>query len=201
MRTTARSSVIATIGGRRADPPNDKTDKIQHVTAFGVIGIAAAICLYKTMLVMGVMLMIRAAFSYCNDRIAPVFDVSRNLMVVDADSLGRVVSSFNYHFKSDNPLERVSELAELQVEQLVCGAITKELERVLSGAGVQLFSFMSGTYYQMVRAWLNNRLDDRLHAMPGCNREGRKRRSCGRHNGKQNHEGRAKCQTEMEKVL
>lgn len=201
MRTTVCSSVIATIGGRHTDLPNDKTDKIQHVTTFGVIGTSAAICLYKTMLVMGVMLMARAAFSYCNDRIAPVFDVSRNLMVVDADSLGRVVNSFTYHFKSDNPLERVSELAELQVEQLVCGAITKELEEVLNDTGVQLFSFVSGAYQQMVRAWLNNRLDDRLHFMPGCNRDGRQKRGCGRHNGKQNHEGRVKCQTEMEKVL
>ncbi|MDD2581059.1 MAG: hypothetical protein PHR66_03590 [Desulfuromonadaceae bacterium] len=68
--------------------------------------------------------MTRTAFSFWNDRIAPVFDVARNLWIVESTERG-IIGQTERHFSSDDAQERALRLATLQVEQMICGAITR----------------------------------------------------------------------------
>ncbi len=118
--------------------------------------------------------MTRIAFSLWNERIAPVFDVARNLWIVDA-SEGQIIGQTGRRFASDDPHERAMRLTTLQVEQLVCGAITRSTFEVLTSHGIKVVSFVAGDMSQVLKACLCNCLGDGHLAMPGCG-QGRRQR-------------------------
>lgn len=124
--------------------------------------------------------MTRVAFSLWNERIAPVFDVARQLWIADAVD-NAFYEQTSRRFSTDDPQERALRLATLNVEQLVCGAITKGAYEALVDKGIQVFSFVAGDVEQVMQAWLTNHLSDEHLAMPGCNRgkrHGMRRHSC-----------------------
>lgn len=120
----------------------------------------------------------RLAFSLWNERIAPVFDVARNLWIVDIAD-GRIVGQTGRRFSSDDPQERAMRLATLQVEHLICGAITRQAHDALSERGITVNSFVAGTMDQVLHAWLCDGLKDGCLSMPGCG--GVRRRRAQRH--------------------
>lgn len=111
----------------------------------------------------------RTAFSLWNERIAPVFDVARNLWIIDTED-GRVVGQSGRRFSSDEPVERALRLAGLQVEQLVCGAITKDAFEALTTRGIKVVAFVAGDLQLVMQASLSDRLHEGFLAMPGCRR-------------------------------
>jgi hypothetical protein len=122
----------------------------------------------------------RAAFAIWDDRIAPVFDVSRELRVVDADlATGRIASDRVETLAPDLlPLDRAQRLDALGVEVLVCGAISRPLQAQIAGLGVTVHPFVAGEAGPVVQAWLTGVLDRDQYTMPGCcgrARRGRRR--------------------------
>ena len=113
--------------------------------------------------------MSRAAFSLWNERIAPVFDVARNFWIVEVSD-GQITGQTGRRFATDDPDERASSLVSLQVEALVCGAITRKAREAITERGVKLVSFVAGDLEQVIQAWLCNRLEKLDHSMPGCGR-------------------------------
>jgi len=111
----------------------------------------------------------RTAFSLWNERIAPVFDVARHFWIIDAAE-GLIVGQTGRRFSSDDPQERALRLSTLQVEQLVCGAITRSSYEALTERGIRVVSFVAGDLDQVVQASLSDSLHDGHLAMPGCRR-------------------------------
>jgi predicted Fe-Mo cluster-binding NifX family protein len=120
----------------------------------------------------------KIAFSLWNKRIAPVFDVARNLWIVETDE-NVIIGQSGKRFATDDTQDRALRLTTLQVNQLVCGAITRSSSEVLAGHGIRVISFIAGGLEQVIQAWLSDSLKDGHLAMPGC-RKG-KRRSAQRH--------------------
>jgi len=112
---------------------------------------------------------VRAAFSLWNERIAPVFDVARHIWIIDAED-GRVVGQTGRRFSSDDPFERALRLNTLQINHLICGAITRNTYNALHDRGIEVISFVAGSFDQVLQAWLNGSVNDGHLAMPGCNR-------------------------------
>lgn len=113
--------------------------------------------------------LMRIALSLWNDRIAPVFDVAQNLLLVEIQQ--GVASTMNERRFSCNDLRsRALRLSSLQVEQLVCGAISREAELLLSQHGITVHSFIAGELHQVVTAFLEGRLYEARLAMPGCSK-------------------------------
>ncbi|MCG6921706.1 MAG: NifB/NifX family molybdenum-iron cluster-binding protein [Acidobacteriota bacterium] len=116
----------------------------------------------------------RVAFATWNGRIAPVFDVTRRLHVVETDGR-RVVR------ESEEPLEdeaagaRAARLAALHIGALVCGAISRPQEALVQAYGVTVVPFVTGELREVVNAWRAGALESNAFAMPGCGR-GRGRR-------------------------
>jgi len=113
------------------------------------------------------------ALSVWLGRISPVFDVAKNLLLVSVDgqeSVGR-------ELRPIGPLDmpgRARRVSELGVDVLICGAISRPLESLLTAAGVRVLPQTCGPVEEVLKAFLAGRLDDGAFLMPGCC--GRRRR-------------------------
>ena len=115
----------------------------------------------------------KAAFAYWKNRIAPVFDVARQIRVVEAES-ERIVSETEEIQLDDLPVQKVIRLAGLGVGMLVCGAISRSLREMVAAYGIQVVPFVAGDLREVIQAWLSGGLKGDDFAMPGCC--GRRRR-------------------------
>jgi len=70
----------------------------------------------------------KAAFATWNDRIAAVFDVARSIQVVETEDR-QIVNQTQVSLTGEIPNLKVTRLAELEIGTLVCGAISKPLQR------------------------------------------------------------------------
>ena len=109
----------------------------------------------------------KAAFSFLDNRIAPVFDTARQIVLVEAVSR-RIVKESQEIFADDLPVQKAIHLVELSVNTLVCGAISKQLQEMIVAYGTQVVPFVTGDLKEVIYAWANNRLHDRRFTMPGC---------------------------------
>ncbi len=80
-----------------------------------------------------------AAFAIRNNRIAPVFDVTRSVQLVATED-GRISGQTQVSVAGEIPNQRTSRLAELEVCTLVCGAISKPLKAVIRSYGIEVIS-------------------------------------------------------------
>lgn len=124
----------------------------------------------------------KVAFTEWNGRIAPVFDVSNTALLIDTgvtdDSRERDV-----RLPLDSPSAKVAFLADQGVDLLVCGAITRQVQRMAEAEGIQVYPFVSSNIKDAVDAWMHGRLDQASYSMPGCRRcRHRLRERSGRNN-------------------
>lgn len=108
----------------------------------------------------------KAAFSVWHGRIAPLFDVSGTVQIVDAASGAEPVRTM-----VDLPRgvgARMALLRDLAPELLVCGAISRQLLGLLSSSGLPVKAFVTGELEEVIRAWLDGHLGDLRFRMPGC---------------------------------
>lgn len=124
----------------------------------------------------------RAAFATWDEHIAPVFDVSRELRLIDAEA-GRIAAERHESLPADlPPLDRARRLADLGVDVLVCGAISRPLQAQVAALGLAVEAFVAGETAAVVQAWLAGALRQDRFTMPGCC--GRARRGASRGAGR-----------------
>jgi predicted Fe-Mo cluster-binding NifX family protein len=109
---------------------------------------------------------IRVAVSTWNGRISPVFDVSRTLLVLEIGETGIIG-------RREQPLDgglsrRVEQVAAIGAHVLLCGAISKPLEGILTARGLRVVPCISGEVEEVIRAYLAGTLDCPRFTMPGC---------------------------------
>ena len=110
------------------------------------------------------------------ERISPVFDTARRLLVVDRND-GREAGRREIDIAGLSPARRGEELAASGAEVLVCGAISKGYWQMVSAAGVEVIPFITGGVDQILEAYFGGRLSDPRFLMPGCGRQRRRRGS------------------------
>lgn len=111
--------------------------------------------------------MIRAGFSRKGDFIAPVFDISRHLRVVEAED-GRMKEQFDVVFNELIPSVVLLELKMHEIQVLVCGAVSRFMLWALESKGIHVIPFVSGEIDNVIKAWLEGNLLKGKFAMPGC---------------------------------
>ncbi|MDO8836759.1 MAG: NifB/NifX family molybdenum-iron cluster-binding protein [Vicinamibacterales bacterium] len=115
--------------------------------------------------------MSKAAFSLWNGRIAPVFDVARQVRVVDAAS-GHVSAETDEWLPDGAPAQIVAALASLGVGTLVCGAVSRPMRDMLEARAITVVPFVAGELGSVMQAWLGGRVTASEFAMPGCGGRG-----------------------------
>jgi predicted Fe-Mo cluster-binding NifX family protein len=109
----------------------------------------------------------KTAFAYWDNRIAPVFDIARQIHVVETES-GRIVAETEEVIANDLPARKVFRIVELGVSTLVCGAISRQLHVMIMASGIRVISFVAGDLREVIKAWLGGNLESVKFAMPGC---------------------------------
>jgi predicted Fe-Mo cluster-binding NifX family protein len=114
----------------------------------------------------------KTAFTYWDNRIAPVFDIARQIRVVESEG-GRIIGESEEILEDGLPLRKVIHLAQRGVAILVCGAISRPLHEMVMSNGIRVIPFVAGDLGEVIQAWLGGKLDNDRFAMPGCCGRGR----------------------------
>ncbi len=109
----------------------------------------------------------KTAFSLWQGRIAPVFDVSRRLLILETKE-GGGMTRLEELMSGDAPLEKCASLVSRGVDTLVCGAISRYLRGAITAAGIRVIPFVSGPVDEVVDAWAQGRIAEDSFTMPGC---------------------------------
>jgi len=122
----------------------------------------------------------RIAVPIFDGRISPVFDAARRLVLVDIEN-GREVRRTEQVVEETDLGPRVSRIAALGANVLICGAISRPLEAMLFSAGVEVIPQVCGPWENVLRVFLSGQLTEQAFMMPGCC--GRRRRFRGGRRG------------------
>jgi predicted Fe-Mo cluster-binding NifX family protein len=120
------------------------------------------------------------AMAVWQERISPVFDVSRSLRVVRISPEGKEESREEIGIDLAYPSQRVTLLMDLQTEVLICGAVSAPLAEMIVAAGIQLIPFVAGEAEEVLGVFLRGELPSPAYTQPGCC--GRRRRCRGGRN-------------------
>lgn len=111
----------------------------------------------------------KIAIPYWQGRVSPVFDTSREILLIEIEK-GREVRRIEVDLRHRDPLLRAGYVASLGIEWLICGAISISLEKALVSHNIKVFSYTRGSVKEVIEAFLNGKLADPMYLMPGCRR-------------------------------
>ncbi len=110
------------------------------------------------------------AITVWENRISPVFDSGRTLMIAEIkDQAVRNTLYLNFDF--DRPYELLRTLRAENVELIICGAISEEHTNMFLSAGFRLISFVAGSVVEVVEAFIRDDLQREEFKMPGCGKK------------------------------
>ena len=114
------------------------------------------------------------ALSIWNGRIAPVFDVAMQLLIVDVQER-KIVKQKQKRLPSNEILEKAIMLQQLDINLLICGAVSEQVKLCLDMYEINVISFISGDIHKILNSWLSDSFNEADFAMPGCG----KQKECG----------------------
>lgn len=109
----------------------------------------------------------RAVFTIWNDRIAPVFDVAGQALLVVSEN-GAAPTEEIFPLSKNTALAKVATLADAGADVLICGAISRPARSAAGTFGIEVHAFIAGSVSEVVQAWFEGRLGEGCFAMPGC---------------------------------
>jgi predicted Fe-Mo cluster-binding NifX family protein len=109
----------------------------------------------------------KIAVTVWEHRVSPVFDAAQTLLIAEIDGhrLGTVV---HRSFDPQRPLELLRLLRALEVEVIICGAVSEEPATMLEAAGIRLIPFVTGRVDRVLAHYLHGRPFEGEFCMPGC---------------------------------
>ena len=100
-------------------------------------------------------------------RVSPVFDVAEQILLVDLNEKG-VGRRQTVYFGNSSPHERARRLAELAVDVMLCGAISRSLDALLVANGIQVIPLLCGKVKEVIEAFRDGLIEEGGFDMPGC---------------------------------
>jgi len=109
----------------------------------------------------------KVGVSTWKERISPVFDVAQKMTVVELEDW-REIRRQQETLSAIEPERRTRQVADLGVDILICGKISRLLEQMLESSGVQVISDTCGPVHEVLDAFVTGRLTERAFLTPGC---------------------------------
>jgi len=124
----------------------------------------------------------KVAVTVWEGTVSTVCDFASGMLVFDVMDGGIKNRSF-IPVEAGTIPERVGQLEALGIEILLCGAISRPLERRIRASGVQVIPCLRGSIEEVIGAYLNGSLSDARFILPGFFKKsdgacGGKRRCC-----------------------
>ena len=107
------------------------------------------------------------AIAIYNRNISNVFDFAQRLLLVEVEE-GQEKDRREVELDSKLFMQRVGQLQRLEVDVLVCGAISRVLAEMVTSAGIQVLPYVTGNIDDILTAYLAGQLVESRYAMPGC---------------------------------
>jgi predicted Fe-Mo cluster-binding NifX family protein len=111
----------------------------------------------------------KVAMPVWNDCVSTVLDFADCLLVVDCES-GTIQGRSVVDLAGTTMAERVARLRGLGVRVLLCGAVSRPLERMVTAAGIEIVPFLRGRADDVLDAYFAGRLFEPGFMLPGCPR-------------------------------
>jgi len=98
--------------------------------------------------------------------VSSVFDFAHKLLLVELEN-GKEKSRQEVPLAEQSCQERAAKLRQLEVNVLICGAISRPLALMLSSSGIEVLPFVTGSTQQIVDAYRLGQLYQPQYALPG----------------------------------
>ena len=108
----------------------------------------------------------RVAIPTWEDRISPVFDTAAHLLVVDIENNSEITRET--HSLAPSLKSRMETLAQLSIDLLICGAITRPLFEGLARTGIHIIPYVCGNVEEILKNIMTGEQIQHRFAMPGC---------------------------------
>jgi len=108
----------------------------------------------------------KIAISVWEDKISPVLDTASKLMVIE-NSNQREATRFEVYLLEQETSKRGSFIRGLDLDVLICGAVSRQLSGMLKASGIEVISGISGPSEEIIEAYLQGTLQQSGFFMPG----------------------------------
>jgi len=111
--------------------------------------------------------MMRIAIPILDSCVSPTFDFSHRLLLVEFED-GREARRSEAVLVPESSAQRAGRLRDLEVNTLICGAISRDLARSVTGAGIEILAYVSGPIDEVLKAYITDQLADPRFVLPCC---------------------------------
>ncbi len=112
----------------------------------------------------------RVGIPVFNNRVSPVFDWAKRLLVVDIDDTGKKLSESVVEITGYDLYGRVELLVNNKIEILVCAGICMALMQMIRARGISVIPGVVGEIDDVIEALINGTIEEPRFAMPGFGR-------------------------------
>jgi predicted Fe-Mo cluster-binding NifX family protein len=121
----------------------------------------------------------KIAIPIYNDSVSNVFDFAVKLLLVEIEN-SKEANRSEVALESQLLLQRAGKLKNLEVDVLICGAISRVLAEMVTSSGIQVLPYVTGSIDDVLQAYLTDQLAKPEFSMPGCWHGARKGFGCRR---------------------
>jgi predicted Fe-Mo cluster-binding NifX family protein len=111
----------------------------------------------------------RIAISIWEDKISPVLDTASKLLIIE-DKTQEESSRFETDLLKQDMSQRCSFIRKLDLDVLICGAVSRQFREMLKACGIKIISGISGPAEDVLEAYLKGNLPYSGFFMPGSKR-------------------------------
>jgi predicted Fe-Mo cluster-binding NifX family protein len=112
----------------------------------------------------------KIAIPIWEDRVSPVLDSALRLMIVEVVD-HRETSRFVYPLDEHDLTRRCLRIKELDINTLICGAVSSPFQRMLQASGIDVIQEISGSAEDVLKAFLQGNLFCSKFMLPWCKRK------------------------------
>lgn len=118
----------------------------------------------------------KVAIPIWENRVSPVLDTAACLLVVRLN--GQTEQGRDtYSLTGSHVFQRVQYISGMQVNTMLCGALSRPLHMLLIKSGIKVYPWLTGDVAEILEAYKQGKLEFEKYSLPGC---GRHRRRQGR---------------------
>jgi predicted Fe-Mo cluster-binding NifX family protein len=108
----------------------------------------------------------KVAVTVWEGSVSTVCDFCSRLLIFDIEA-NEARNPLPFTFETQVWPARVNRLKGLGVGVLLCGAVSRPLERLLATAGIEVIAWLCGSVEEIIRAYLDGGLSDARFTLPG----------------------------------
>ncbi|MFC1535084.1 NifB/NifX family molybdenum-iron cluster-binding protein [Thermodesulfobacteriota bacterium] len=111
----------------------------------------------------------RIAIPIWEDKVSPVFDTASRLLVIEEEDHNEASRFINLLDEQDLT-RRCRHIQGLEIDVLICGAISRPFLHMLAASGINIIPEISGHAEDVLNAYFHGKLFHSRFLMPGCKR-------------------------------